>query len=127
MDRHVKFVNFAAGVASTSNHPRWQVGAIIVRSGNIISAAPNSPRNAPWLMLGLPGASWHAEDTALRKLTRQADRAEGAVLYVARINRSSDLRLARPCPVCYSRIIAAGVRTIVYSTNGPGYGIERTR
>lgn len=121
----MKFVNFAAGVASTSIHPKWKVGAIIVRSGNIISAAPNSPRNAPWLMSGLPGASWHAEETALRKLFRQADRAEGAVLYVARINRESDLRLARPCETCYARIIDAGVKTIVYSTSSSGYGIEK--
>lgn len=42
---------------------------------------------------------------------------QGATVYVARINRAGELRMARPCDSCLSVLTAAGARKIVYSTD----------
>lgn len=124
MSRHESFLKQATAVALSSNHPRWRLGALVVRGASRISAGANVPRNDPDMMQGGPGTTTHAEVNALRRLTYQADRAEGCTLYVARVGRSGHPRLARPCARCYETLVTAGIRTIIYTTND-GYGIER--
>lgn len=125
MSRHERFLSRAAAVAQTSTHPRWNLGAVIVRGSAIISTAVNVSRNSPHLLEGGPGTSFHAEECVLRRLTYQADRAEGCMLYVARVNRQGMRRLARPCQRCYQTITQAGIRSVVYTLDTPGYGQEK--
>jgi deoxycytidylate deaminase len=126
MSRHERFLARAASVAEASPHPRWSLGCIVVRGSSVIACAPNVQRNSPNVLEGGPGTSWHAEVNALRKLTYQADRAEGAVLYVVRISRTGKRRLARPCQRCFKAITAAGIKTIVYSLDDePSFGLEK--
>jgi tRNA(Arg) A34 adenosine deaminase TadA len=126
MSRHDRYLKRAMAAAETSEHPRWRLGAVLVRGSSIISVATNVPRNDPNLTSGGPGTTWHAEISALRKLTYQADRAEGATLYVARVGRSGNIRLARPCVNCWKAVQLASVRSIFYTTDIDGqYGFER--
>lgn len=125
MSRHERYLLRAEAEAKLSSHPRWHLGAVVVRGSSIISTARNVPRNSPHLLEGGPGTSLHAEINALRKLTYQADRAEGCTIYVVRISRKGERKLARPCSRCYAAIRAAEIKTIVYSLDTPGYAIER--
>lgn len=125
MSRHQRFLSRAIAVAASSDHPRWRVGAVIVRGSSVISVSPNVLRNPPEITHGGPGTTHHAEVAALRKLKYQADRAEGATIYVARINRKSQPRLARPCLDCWKSLTVANVDTVVYSIYEESFGIER--
>lgn len=46
----------------------------------------------------------------------------GATVYVARVNKRGELRLARPCENCWEELKSKGVSTVIYSTN---YGWEQ--
>lgn len=107
-----------------SPHPRWCLGAVLVRGGSVVAAAHNVRRNSPHLTEGAPGTSLHAEKAVIQKVFYQADRAEGTTLYVARVSKTGRFRLARPCHMCYSEIVQAGIKTIVYTLD-EGYGMER--
>lgn len=125
MSRHLRHLQRAEWAAQDSTHPRWYLGAVITRGSSIISVAHNVPRNSPHLLQGGPGTSLHAEINALKKLTYQADRAEGCTMYIVRISRSGARRLARPCSRCYKAIVESGIKTIIYSLDEPGYGLEK--
>lgn len=124
MSRVDRFLDRALVVAMASEHPRWQLGAVLIRGGSIVSVACNTVRNSPYLTQGI-GASFHAEDRCLRKVFYSADRAENSTIFVARINGQGKRRLARPCNSCYDKLINAGVTRIVYTLNDYGYGMER--
>lgn len=124
MSRVDRFLDRALVVAMASEHPRWQLGAILVRGGSIVSVACNTVRNSPHLTQGV-GSSFHAEHRCLRRVFYTADRAENSTIFVARINNQNKQRLARPCSSCYAKLVKAGVTKIVYTLNDYGYGIER--
>lgn len=119
-------MRLATAVAEESPHSRWRLGCVVARGSSVIAKAFNVPKNDPRILEGGPGTTVHAEAHALRKLTYQADRAEGAVLYVVRVSKFGKRRLARPCLSCYKAIHLAGVKSIVYSMDVDGdFGIER--
>lgn len=115
MGRHLRFLNLAARNAAQSDCP-FKHGALVVRGGSVLSAAPNRHRNPPYI--DYRGSSVHAEVAALRRT-----HAHGATLYVARLSPSG-LALSRPCTRCWTAIEQSGIRTVVYSTSC-GYEIER--
>jgi deoxycytidylate deaminase len=125
VSKHDRFLRRAEAVAIDSSHPRWKLGVVVVRGSRIVASANNIQKNAPHILEGGPGTSVHAEINALRKLTYQADRAEGCTLYVVRVSRQGSRRLARPCLRCYKSIASAGIRSIVYSLDTEEFGWER--
>jgi len=42
---------------------------------------------------------------------------KGATLYVARINKDGQLKMARPCDVCYQELVQLRFKRIVYTTD----------
>jgi tRNA(Arg) A34 adenosine deaminase TadA len=60
---HDRYIQRATKVASTSEY-HWQLGAVIVNNGNVLSWAPNRFRNAP--TVNHLNATYHAEMAALR-------------------------------------------------------------
>lgn len=120
MSRHLRHLSQAVAVATSSRHPKWPMGTVLIRGGSVISAAPNRPRTHPRLTGGM-GSSIHAELAALLRVKGATD---GLTAYVARVNRRGDTRLARPCSACLTELLAAGVRMCVYTTD-VGYAIER--
>lgn len=68
-----------------------------------------------------PRVSVHAEIDALRK----APRASGGILYIARVGRSGNVGLARPCEDCQAALLAAGVKRVVYTIDDYNFGVMR--
>ena len=54
----------------------------------------------------------HAEIAALVKC-----RSQPHSLFVIRVRGNGSLGMAKPCPICMSAILEAGVRTIIYSNS----------
>lgn len=55
--------------------------------------------------------SLHAEMDALKR----CGNPKGAVIYVARIGRSNDVALAKPCNACQKALIAAGIKRVYFT------------
>lgn len=58
----------------------------------------------------------------LRKLLSEiypkgASPLRGTTVYVARLNKQGDLRMARPCDTCWKKLKNAGVEYVFYSTD----------
>lgn len=98
---------------------RWKVGCVLMRRGRIVVSATNvfgktHPRqkllaekvNQPYRV------SLHAELRALLKAREPVD-----TLIVGRVNRLSELCLARPCPICQLAITEHGIRKVYYSVS----------
>lgn len=71
---------------------------------------PFTHKNSVWL-------SEHAEMAALRR----AKRTNGAVIYVARVNRQGRERMSRPCPKCMVLLRQAGIKKICYTIDSSEY------
>ncbi|MBD0743010.1 hypothetical protein [Streptomyces sp. CBMA152] len=94
---------------------RYRVGAVLVKSGRVLTHSPNRYRNAP--AVDFLHATFHAEEMLLRR----AQVPPGAVVYVARINRAGAPALARPCPRCEQALRSRGVTLAHFTTaQGPG-------
>lgn len=114
--RQQSFLNLAMKIAEPSecNHRH---GAVIVRGGSVLSVGLNKWRNEVALVEQLhkdgrsANVSVHAEIDAL---SRVAD-PRGATIYIARVNRTGDPRLSKPCGACSKALKEAGVSKIVYT------------
>ena len=90
------------GLGTTSPNPT--VGAVLVKSGQIIGRGRTAPAGGP-----------HAEIGALRAAQKRGHRTNGATLYVT----------LEPCcthgrtPPCTDAVIAAGIRRVVVGTIDP--------
>lgn len=123
MGRHDALVERAIHVAKTSQHERWQLGAVLTRNRKTLSSAPNRFRNYPWI--SHIHATYHAEQAALRKGLLNS--ARGTTMYVARVGKDGSVRMARPCSRCMKAMYEAGVREVVYTTDDGSYKIERVK
>lgn len=114
-----KMLNLAAKIAETSELSQ-QHGAVIVKSGRVISVGVNKWRNKAFTVMTHPhpnpdslALSYHAEIDAL---SRVGDKISGAIIYIARINTDKLRRFSRPCNNCMKAIHTAGIKKIVYTT-----------
>jgi len=119
----LRYLQLAARQATNSQAPRFHLGAIVVRSGRVLSTGSNRLKNTPSDLIPRSAWSTHAEEDCLKQLPAHS-RGRRLTLYVTRVNRRGELRLARPCQRCWGAAIAAGVSRIVYSTN-TGIAVER--
>lgn len=117
--RHTKYLRLAEGHASTSNYHRWPMGAVLVRGGRVLAGASNDLRN-PASMDGVSfdKCSIHAEVAALKR----AKHVRGATIYVARVLRTGQRGLAKPCSRCENYLISAGVRQAIWTIDDHSYG-----
>lgn len=124
MSRHKSRINQAIKVAGASQY-RWQHGAVVVRGGRVIGFAPNKFRNAP----GVDPANVtdHAEAAIIRELLKNYPDLRGGVIYIARISRTGETRMSRPCVNCMKLIVDAGIKEIVYTNDVGGYSVEQIR
>lgn len=95
-------------------------------SGNPVSVGLNSLRNDPrYVQSDLPDGiksthySTHAEVAAMR---RARGGVENGTLYVVRVNNQGDRRLSMPCSRCMPKIIKAGIKKVIFTTED-GIGI----
>ncbi len=95
--------------AELSHCVRRQVGCVIVKNNSIISVGYNgTPAGTNNCCEGDDGKTLpivvHAEDNALRKLTRSHESANGADIFIT----------TAPCELCTPRIIDAGIKRVYY-------------
>lgn len=64
-----------------------------------------------------PEPSAHAEFKLARALPR------GSTVYVARVLRSGDFAIAKPCPMCMIALKSRQVRKVYYSIDNDSYGV----
>jgi tRNA(Arg) A34 adenosine deaminase TadA len=122
--RHRRWIRRALALAAENASGGYRLGAIAVRAGRPLAVGVNRHRNDPQRLPELHRDHWseHAEDACLRK----APSTQGATVYVARLTPGGRLAMARPCPRCWDKLVAAGVTTVVYTVNG-GVECERIR
>jgi len=123
MARHERLLELAYRVALTSDHERWQLGAVMTRGSTFLASSPNKFRNPPWV--SHIHATTHAEVGALRRCLLNS--ARGSTMYVARVDKDGLRRMARPCNKCMKTLKDAGVRRVVYTTNDGSFQVERVR
>lgn len=109
-------MNAAKKLAETSEE-NMRHGCIIVLGGSVQAMGINKRTNDPFIHKNLTWLSEHAEAAALRRCKR----TEGAVAYIARINKHGEERMSRPCPKCMIALKAAGVKKIVYTVDSSIY------
>lgn len=113
-------LNRAIKVANAGNL-KHRHGAVIYKSGRVLSVGINSQRNADTSASVMPVDAYtvHAEQAAINALTMgrssKVALTEGATLYVVRINRAGNTMFSLPCRDCLMAITAAGIKRVVYS------------
>lgn len=115
----LRWLTSAVDVCGEATHKQWRVGAVLVRSGNVLATGVNRYRNDP-SQVEYGHVSYHAEEVALRRVSDP----EGATIYVARLTRSGKIGAARPCPRCQALLLEHGVHTAVW-TEPHGWGKEK--
>ena len=98
---------------------RVRVGAVVVKAGRLVGAAPNKTYNDPAYLdddVALAYAAICAERRALAQVPDSV--AKGAVIYVARIKRDGTLGVSKPCSRCQLVMDAAGIKRAYYVPEG---------
>ena len=106
-----QWMKIAVQQANLAPHDKWRIGAVLVRGGSLLSIGYNRYRNDPSLV-EIPGVSYHAEAVAIKR----AGDPRGSTIFIARLTRSGQLGLARPCERCRHLLLENGIRNIVYTT-----------
>jgi deoxycytidylate deaminase len=105
------FLRLAAKNAMSSNHHRFRLGAVVVKRGRVLSQGVNIPKKDPYTPPHRE--SIHAEVNALKGVKNP----DGATLYVARLNSTDDLALAKPCEYCINHMLDNNIQKVVFSVS----------
>jgi len=115
--RNRRFLEIAAKVADESTSPDYRHGAELVKGGSVISTSCNNLRLVNWANRfrthDCGHATQHAELGCLLGVDKTV--SKNAVVYVARIGRSGDFRLSKPCPMCMTIMKHMGIKKVVYT------------
>lgn len=117
----------AIAVAMASDSPK-RMGAVLLKKRRIVASATNSYEKTH------PVQAWYAEKTAQilnqpslsKKVYLHSEvlclikcREDADTIIVCRVgghNKSNELRMARPCPVCSHYLKKEGIQHVHYST-----------
>lgn len=122
MDRKAfveKHIGLATKVAHSGEHHQHLMGAVLVKSGNVISVGHNSFKSHP-LMGKIK--TLHAEVDCLIGV-RYKD-ISGSTMFVSRINRHGKLGMSKPCSICTDILKSYGVSKVYFTT---ALGVEEVR
>jgi len=125
--RVARFMSLAKNVARQSDFPNYRHGAVLVRGGSIINTSPNKDSFCSFgarFRNDQPGhATVHAEIGAILGLDRSI--TDGTILYVARIGKSDDFRMSKPCQMCEAALRYVGVKRVIYTIDNEKVGEEK--
>ncbi|MBC9705732.1 MAG: hypothetical protein H9W81_12345 [Enterococcus sp.] len=111
------FLNLAMKTAEASECTQRH-GAVVVKSGSVLSIGLNKWRNDAALADEMFASgkstdiSVHAEIDALSRVRNPA----GSVLYIARVNKQGEPMMSKPCNACAKAIEEAGITKVVYTS-----------
>lgn len=92
-------------------------GCLIVRGGSVQGFGVNVSRNIPGIIQETDALGVHAEIRALK----DCNRTDGAVAYIARVNKQGEERHSRPCPACIAALKEAGIKRVIYTVDSSMY------
>lgn len=127
MSRDARILDRAVGVAMTSTC-RWKHGAVLAKGSRVLTWSPNVLRNDS--RIDYTGATYHAEEAALRELCRATGETygrgnfKGVTAYVARVNNFGETRLSRPCKNCWKLLVSQGITEVVYTNEMGSLSVE---
>ena len=112
-------IRLATKIAHESKFRRARVGAVIVRGNRVLAVGCNRIGFCHYLPNRAYPCSVHAEQQAILQLlkSRRQDELIGATIYVSRVGKGGECRLARPCKHCANLIISVGISRVVFTTN----------
>lgn len=122
MKRHENLIRRAVRVAHGSTY-QWKHGAVVAKGNKVLGFAPNKFRNAP--IVDEKNASDHAERAILRELLKVREDLRGCTIYIARVGKSGETMISRPCANCMKAIIEAGIKQFVYTNEFGSYSVEQ--
>jgi deoxycytidylate deaminase len=114
-NKQKSLLTLASRIAETSDLPQKH-GAVIVKSGRVLSVGINKWRNKNTANTGgvyNPHLTYHAEIDALNHFND----VSGSTIYIARIGKNGEHRFSRPCNRCLTALHAAGIKKIIYTTH----------
>lgn len=94
-------------------------GAVIVKSGSLLSVGHNKWKNREVVFDSRSyderneEISVHAEIDALSRVKNPV----GATIYIANINKSGEPKMSAPCDRCFEALMDAGIKDIIYTTS----------
>ncbi len=113
-----KPLQVAAFMAEKSTY-KQRLGACLVKHSKIISYGHNSLRHHKYSLWYNWPNQYHAETDVI--LRSNYSSLLGSHLFVVRINRLGETRLAKPCNSCMRLIRDHGIKRVTYTTNEGGY------
>lgn len=117
MDASTKGLNRARKEAGKSTFDRARVGAVIVRSGRLLSSGCNQIRYSKYAARN-EYESIHAEEAAIIRLMRKPNGLQllaGATIFITRIKKDGSTGLAKPCKQCQDLINAVGIKKVIHT------------
>lgn len=110
MVNHQGNLDAALLLAQQSHNPKWRMGCVLYNvDALLVGEGLNSPPalSPPW--------TEHAEEAALLSVFKDDHNSKPVYAYIARVNRQSKGRLARPCENCAVQLKTAGVREVFWT------------
>lgn len=116
-----KTVHLLNKIALLSDHPKFQMSAIIVRRNTILGVGCNKMKSHPFqakYRKNIDAIFLHAEVNAIKNALRDhsIDDLVGSTMYVLR-KTSKGYGLAKPCDGCMRAIVEFGIGEVIYSNN----------
>ncbi len=122
-----RFIDLAAKMANQSCDPVNRHGAVLVKGSSVLNASHNKNSfcsvGQRFREKGTGVSTMHAELGAILGMDRKI--TEGATVYVARVGKRGNLKLSKPCSMCYSAMKHVGIKKVVYTINGEVAGIYK--
>ena len=119
MCKETRALRMAAKAAEQSGHDKFRHGAVLVKGGSILNIAANSDNHTSFgqRFRSSPGRATHHAETAC-VLGIERGTTQGATIYTARVNKSGEWKMSKPCSMCHEVMKFVGIRKVVY-TIGP--------
>jgi len=122
-----RYMELARRVAFQSCFPDYRHGAVLARGGSVINTSHNKGKFCSFghrfRKKEFGKATVHAELGVILGLERSI--TEGATVYVARVGRSGDFRMSKPCHMCHGALKHVGVKRVVYTIDNEVAGSYR--
>ena len=116
MCKEVRRLKIAAKVAEQSDHDTYRHGAVLIKGGSVINLAANNDNHTSFgqRFRSSPGrATHHAETACVLGIERST--TMGATMYVARVNKSGEWKMSKPCSMCHEVMKFVGIKKVVYT------------
>jgi deoxycytidylate deaminase len=110
-----KLLDKAIQLAGMSTCRAFFHGAVISHHGKIVAVGVNRERNDAKIIKDAPSDMYsvHAEVAAL--MSCRKTNLDGAVIYVARVNKHGKPMMSKPCPNCQKALKARGIKKVCYT------------